>query len=161
MGATFACSGWTGKLAGCADVRRWVHQDYARAGLLADTFQAYGISLPALNETYFLGPADLRSLADHPLVTVGAHSASHSALSILYPDAARRELVENRSYLESLLGRPVAHLAYPYGNSRACGEREFALANELLFQSAVTTSQGPLFSLHRRTPHSLPRVGVS
>jgi peptidoglycan/xylan/chitin deacetylase (PgdA/CDA1 family) len=161
MGRTFECADMTAKVAACSQVQQWVHQNYTRAAKLGETFRSYKISLRDLNESYFLGPSDLCSLARHPLVTVGAHSTSHMALSALDADAARHELVENRDYLERLLNKPVGHLAYPYGNSRACGEREFALAKMLAFRSAVTASHKPMFAFHRQAPHCLPRVGVS
>ena len=37
---------------------------------------------------------------------------------------ALREITENRSYLQSLTQREVAHFAYPFGSMLACAERE-------------------------------------
>jgi peptidoglycan/xylan/chitin deacetylase (PgdA/CDA1 family) len=45
----------------------------------------------------------------------GAHSLSHPRLIDLDPDDCRFQLREGRRRLEEALGRPVDHLAYPYG----------------------------------------------
>ncbi len=161
MERTFECAGHESKLARYAEVRKWVALDYRRATLLDDTFRSYGISLRELNDAYFMGPAELCALARHPLVTIGAHTTSHAALSTLDGCDAARELTDNRHYLERLLDRSVPHLAYPYGNSQACGQREFMLAAKLGFGSAVTTSHAPVYAAHRRSAHQIPRVGVS
>ena len=36
------------------------------------------------------------------------------------------------------IGRPVRHFAYPYGKATDAGSREFALAKECGFETAVT-----------------------
>jgi peptidoglycan/xylan/chitin deacetylase (PgdA/CDA1 family) len=161
MARVFACSGDDSKLARYQEVKNWIAQDYRRASLLDDTFRSYGVSLRDLNDAYFMTPADLCALARHPLVTIGAHSTTHTALSILNARDAAREMTDNRDYLKGLLDRPVLHLAYPFGNSQACGQREFALAAELGFTSAVTASHAPVFAAHRQQAHQIPRVGVS
>ena len=113
--------------------------------------------MEALNQAYFLGKDELRQLARHPLVTVGAHTTSHAALPMLKAERARAEMVENKAFLEQLLGRVVKSLAYPYG---ACGAREAALAREAGFASAFTTQASPVYPRHRDALHALPRVGV-
>jgi peptidoglycan/xylan/chitin deacetylase (PgdA/CDA1 family) len=144
-----------------AEVSSWVHADYRRVFQLQATLRAYDISLETLNDAYFLDEAELRTLARHPLVTIGAHTMSHAALGILDVEEARREMTGSRDYLERLLNRPIHHFAYPYGGLLACGSREFALAGDLGFRTAVTTRDGPIFAAHRMTPHAMPRVGVS
>ncbi len=46
----------------------------------------------------------------------GAHTVSHPRLAGLDGDRRRAELVEARTRLERELGRPVVHLAYPFGS---------------------------------------------
>ena len=161
MEETFECSRSESKVARYVEVKKWIGEDYRRATLLDDTFRSYGVSLRDLNDAYFMGPTELRALARHPLVTIGAHTTSHAALSTLNSFDAARELTDNRHYLERLLDRSVPHLAYPFGNSQSCGQREFALAAKLGFRSAVTANHAPVFAVHRRNAHQIPRVGVS
>lgn len=161
MDARLTCSDSAGKIAGYIRVKQWVHQDYRRVTVLDDLFMRYAVSLGDLSETYFMTPSELRDLANHPLVTIGAHGVSHRALVNLEASGVEREMSESRHYLEELLGRPVRHFAYPYGNALACGDREYRMAEKLGFHSAVTTLDGPVLAVHHRYPHQMPRIGLS
>jgi peptidoglycan/xylan/chitin deacetylase (PgdA/CDA1 family) len=159
MDKRFHCPKFHEKMLGLYRVTEWIHQDYHRVAMLAPTFNRAGISLPALNEAYFLNERELQSLARHPLASIGGHTASHAALSSLDVLSARAEMADNRCYLEQLLQLPVRHFAYPYGGARACGPREARLAKEVGFSTAVTTRHGQVSDL--KTNHfALPRVGV-
>jgi peptidoglycan/xylan/chitin deacetylase (PgdA/CDA1 family) len=46
----------------------------------------------------------------------GAHSVTHPRMAGLDPSRCRAELVDARQRLKDELGRPVVHLAYPYGS---------------------------------------------
>src|SRR4029079_13877972 len=46
-------------------------------------------------------------------VRIESHSHCHFDLTTLDPDACERDLRTSREFLEDLLKRPVAHLAYP------------------------------------------------
>ena len=69
----------------------------------------------------------------------GAHSMSHPHLATLAPDACRRELHESRLLLEDRLGRPVTHLAYPFGSY---DERVRGIAAETGYRSACSARIG-------------------
>ena len=124
--------------------------------MLAPTFKQNGISLAELNDAYFLDERELRILARHPLASIGGHTTSHAALTTLDESSARAELADNRDYLENLLQLSVRHVAYPYGS---WGPREEHLANEVGFQTAVTTRQSRLHD-HTVNHFALPRIGV-
>lgn len=159
MEARFACSDFRSKRAGLKAVIRWVHEDYRRAELLEPTFRRYGISLSTLNDAYFLDERELQALSRHPLASTGAHTASHAALATLDALSARAELEDNRKYLETLLELPISHLAYPYGGAEACGPREYRLAEQAGFSTAVTTRKGHLADRNLNR-FALPRIGV-
>jgi peptidoglycan/xylan/chitin deacetylase (PgdA/CDA1 family) len=159
MGIRFRCPDFRNKTVAFDTVAEWVHEDYHRVAMLAPTFSRAGISLSALNEAYFLDERELQVLARHPLVSIGAHTASHPALACLDVLSARAEMADNRNYLEELLQRPVRHVAYPYGNSRACGPREEHLAKEVGFSTAVTTQDRQVFD-SKLNHFALPRIGV-
>ena len=63
----------------------------------------------------FLSPTDLRALAALPGAQIGAHGATHVALTQCNDRTLRNELESSRSYLEDVLGFEVRTLAYPYG----------------------------------------------
>ena len=159
MGIRFCCPDIHSKMLALKTVTEWIHEDYSRVETLTPMFDRAGVSLAALNETYFLNESELQALSRHPLASVGGHTVSHPALATLDVLSAQAEIADNRDYLEQLLQRPVRHLAYPYGGSKACGPREEHLATEAGFSSAVTTRHGQVpDSEHNR--FSLPRIGV-
>ena len=53
------------------------------------------------------------------------------------------------------------HLSYPIGDSTSAGPREFAIAAELGFKTAVTTRPGVLFPSHSRHLTALPRISLN
>ncbi len=120
-----------------------------------------GIDPVALVERECLPVETLRSLAGAPGVTIGAHTLSHPMLA-KHPEAeARREIIESKAWLEAALGMPVRHFAYPVGDPGSAGPREFSLAKEAGFASAVTTRPGHLFAGHADHLHALPRISLN
>jgi peptidoglycan/xylan/chitin deacetylase (PgdA/CDA1 family) len=63
--------------------------------------------------------------------------------------------------LAARLGVPVRHLAYPFGDATSAGPREFALAADTGYASAVTTRPGMLYRQHGRHLTALPRLSVN
>jgi peptidoglycan/xylan/chitin deacetylase (PgdA/CDA1 family) len=159
MGVRFRCPDLYNKTFALNKVTQWIHDDYQRAAMLTPTFNKAGISLLALNEAYFLNESELRVLARHPLASIGGHTTSHSALSSVDVLSARAEMADNRHYLEKLLQIPVRHLAYPYGNTRACGPREAHLAKQVGFSTAVTAQHGQIYD-SKLDHFALPRIAV-
>lgn len=105
--------------------------------------------------------AELAELSRHPLATIGAHTVNHRMLAKWPDDVARREMAASKADLEAALGREIRHFAYPVGDPTSAGRREFALARELGFASAVTTRPGMVFDEHRGHGDALPRLSVS
>src|SRR5215469_17594796 len=159
MGVQFDCPNTRTKASALCEVAQWVHGDYHRVSQLATDFRKAQISLTALNERYLLDEQQLKALARHPLASIGGHTVSHAVLTGLDEASARAEIADNRRYLEDLLQFRVRHLAYPYGNARACGPREEGLAREAGFRTAVTTQPG---QLGEPSPNrfALPRIVI-
>jgi peptidoglycan/xylan/chitin deacetylase (PgdA/CDA1 family) len=63
--------------------------------------------------------------------------------------------------IEASLGVRPQHLAYPVGDPTAAGAREFRIAAELGFKTAVTTRPGVLFAGHGRHLTALPRISLN
>jgi peptidoglycan/xylan/chitin deacetylase (PgdA/CDA1 family) len=160
MGRSFSCRDLMSKVRSLQVATNWVHENYKRVSDLRDTFLAYGISLSALCDRYFMNADELRLLAREPLASIGAHTVTHPALSTLDAADARREMLENRTYLQACLDADIIDFAYPFGSRLACGPREAMLAAETGFRSAVTTNCRPLFAKDCRDLFSLPRLSV-
>ena len=104
---------------------------------------------------------ELKPFADDPLVSIGAHSITHSNLARQSAEIASQEMSVSRARIESVLQRPVLHLAYPYGDRVAAGPREFALARAAGFKTAVTTRPGMIFPENADHLTALPRVSLN
>jgi peptidoglycan/xylan/chitin deacetylase (PgdA/CDA1 family) len=79
----------------------------------------------------YLSADELRRMAQHPLVTIGAHGLTHPHFNQLTLQHARFELIESRRMLEQMTGLRVDLMAWPYGEcnksleqlSEDCGYR--------------------------------------
>jgi peptidoglycan/xylan/chitin deacetylase (PgdA/CDA1 family) len=120
-----------------------------------------GIDGGELVEKLCLDWDGLKKLAACDLAGFGAHSMTHARLRQISRDRARAEMADSREALEAELGRPCPHFAYPVGDPTSAGPREFALAAELGFSSAVTTRPGMIFPEHAAHLCALPRLSVN
>lgn len=104
---------------------------------------------------------EIRSVAADPLATIGAHTENHYAVAKLSEQAAMDEMVGSADRIEQELGRRPVHFAYPYGDPGSAGPRDFDLARDAGFKTAVTTRKGVLFPDHREHLTALPRVSLN
>ena len=104
---------------------------------------------------------ELTTLAADPLVTIGAHTVNHVMLAKVPERMARSEMAMSRSVIEASLGKRPDHLSYPVGDKTSAGPREFKIAAELGFKTAVTTRPGVLFPEHRDHLLALPRISLN
>lgn len=101
---------------------------------------------------------EVGELAGEELCTIGCHTAGHRSLGRLGEEEARAEMTLSKRNLETRLGKPVLHLAYPFGKESDAGGREERLAREAGFRSGVTTRIGNIGSGDRDLPFRLPRI---
>jgi peptidoglycan/xylan/chitin deacetylase (PgdA/CDA1 family) len=123
-------------------------------------FTQRGIDPHAKTEELALSWDQVRELAADPLVTISAHTLNHYVLSGLSESDVREEIGGSKRILEQRLGRPVVHFAYPYGFRYEAGEREFRIAAECGFHTAMTTRTGNVFPAHAAHPLALPRYDM-
>ena len=132
-----------------------------RVALLHKLAAAYGYDLEAQCRELIMDWSELRHFAGEPLCTIGAHTVHHYELAKLPLEQARQEMAQSADVLLSQFGRRPAHFSYPLGGPLSAGPREFALARELGFASAVTTRPGGLYHRHASNPHALPRISLN
>jgi peptidoglycan/xylan/chitin deacetylase (PgdA/CDA1 family) len=130
-------------------------------GLMASLAEGAGSRADCLAVDLCLNWKEIQSLAGESNVTIGAHTISHPILALLDRAAASREISCCKAQLEERLGRPVRHLAYPYGDPAAVGVREVGLARQAGFVTAVTSRPGHVFGDHGNHLHALPRVSIN
>jgi len=104
---------------------------------------------------------ELAELARDPLVTMGAHTVNHVILTKVLDEDARSEMKMSAAVIEAALGARPRHFAYPVGDATSAGLREFRLAREVGFDTAVTTRPGVLFPEHHDHLTALPRIAVN
>jgi peptidoglycan/xylan/chitin deacetylase (PgdA/CDA1 family) len=121
----------------------------------------HGVDESAICRELCMSWDELKAFAGDPLVTIGAHTITHPNLAKQSEQVALNELKTSRERIETALGRPVLHLAYPYGDRIAAGPREFALAKAAGFKTAVTTRPGMLFPESGDHMTALQRVSLN
>ena len=143
---------------------RWVRtlptEDELRK-VVRDLCARYQVDVTAFCDELCMDWNELAKLAADPLVTIGAHTINHVMLAKVGERAARSEMDMCRSVIEASLGVRPAHLSYPVGDRTSAGPREFRIAAELGFRTAVTTRPGVLFASHRQHLLALPRISLN
>ncbi|MEZ5872652.1 MAG: polysaccharide deacetylase family protein [Nitratireductor sp.] len=104
---------------------------------------------------------ELVALSKDPLCTLGAHTIHHYAVARLDEKLARDEMRESARVIEMETGLAPRHFAFPYGYPAAAGKREFRLARDAGFETAVTTRHGVLYPGHAGHLHALPRISLN
>ncbi len=132
-----------------------------RLKLLAEFTANYNYDLDQQCRDLIMDWEQLRSVADNPLCTIGAHTVHHYELAKLPAEQARNEMLQSADIIEAQFGIRPAHFSYPLGGPLSCGPREYELARELGFKTAVTTRPGGLYPHHLEQLTALPRVSLN
>ncbi|MBI3742111.1 MAG: polysaccharide deacetylase family protein [Chloroflexi bacterium] len=104
---------------------------------LTATFYVY---TNALGKSKFLSRDQIKELSRAEM-EIQAHTLTHPHLRTLLPDAAMKEIVDSKIFLEKELGKPVTSFAYPFGEYNAV---VIEMVKRAGFQSAVTIAPGYL-----------------
>ena len=138
-------------------LRRMETDDEIRAAV-RDLCARYHVDIPELCNRNCLNWDDIAEIGRDPLATIGAHSVNFPVLSKISGARAQSELKMSRAVIEGALGKAPSHLAYPFGDRHAAGEREFQMAAELGFKTALTARPGRLHAGYSDRFMSLPRI---
>jgi peptidoglycan/xylan/chitin deacetylase (PgdA/CDA1 family) len=143
------------------DWLRGLPEEEAAQNELSALCARHGVDETAICRELCMSWEELKPFANDPLVTIGAHTVTHCNLAKQTEGIARHELATGRARIEDALHRPVAHLAYPYGDKSAANAREFALAEAAGFKTAVTTRPGMIFADNADHLTALPRISLN
>jgi peptidoglycan/xylan/chitin deacetylase (PgdA/CDA1 family) len=132
-----------------------------RQDAVAKLAQDSGVRVSDIFAAVSPGWERIKKAASNPYFRIGAHTLTHPPLSALSDGEARDEITQSKSRIEAEIGLPVLHFAYPFGDHGSAGPRDFRLACEAGFETAVTTRRGPLFAGHAQHLHALPRVSLN
>ena len=95
--------------------------------------------LPALRAA-LMSPQQIRAM-EHAGMEFGSHSLSHRSLPQLTDSELAEELTRSREVLGSIVERPLAVLAYPYGDANERVKRAVQRAG---YSAALAVNSGPL-----------------
>lgn len=157
-----ACGTAAEKTATYHKLHRWLRgiaEDHARQ-TVAELCRVHGVDVSGLCRSFVMGWDEIRDLSRDPLVTIGARTRRHYALSGLSVGGARLEVEASVRRIETELGRRCRHFSYPYGDARSACRREFDLVRELGLKTAVTMQKGVLQPGHSRALTALPRMAL-
>jgi peptidoglycan/xylan/chitin deacetylase (PgdA/CDA1 family) len=160
----FDCRSVTQKRALFHELYWWLRMrptDAEMRAIVRDLAAYYRVDIAAFCEELCMSWPEIAKLAGDPLVTIGAHTVNHPMLARMESENARAEMDLSRSVIEAALAVRPRHLAYPIGDRTTAGPREFALAAQLGFDTAVTTRPGVLFPEHSRSLTALPRLSLN
>jgi len=98
---------------------------------------------------------ELRYLARSEWVTIGAHTVTHTPLSILTIEKQREEILSSKHQLEKLIGKEIKTFSYPFGRKKDYDRTSIHLCREAGFIKAASNFPG---QVHRWTdPFQIPR----
>ncbi len=143
------------------DWLRTLRDDTEVQRAVSDLCVRHGVDDAAIARELCMSWSELKPFAGDPLVTIGAHTISHCNLARESDINAACEMRISRERIESRLQKSARHFAYPYGDRTAAAAREFSMARELGFSTAVTTRPGMVFAENAEHPTALPRISLN
>ena len=111
-----------------------------RRGLLDQMLDERRHLVAARASHRILTSEQLAELALEDLFEVGAHTVTHPLLAAQTIKEQRAELRESKMWLESLLGRRIGSLSYPYGGKQHYSSATVQAAHDAGFDRACTTN---------------------
>lgn len=95
-------------------------------------------------------------LSNEPLCTLGSHTKSHVHLSFHNLSEQRKEILKCNTWLKNLIGKPVQHFAFPYGDYNV---ETFSVLKECDIKCSVAAWGGGVRKTGR--VYDIPRVLVT
>lgn len=159
-----SCAGTSAKRKAFEDIYWWLRSMNDEAELrraIRDICARYGVDIKGPCNELCMDWEQIGRMAEDPLCTIGAHTINHVFLSKVSAEMARNEMARSAEVIEAALGEKPEHFAYPYGETHSAGPREYKIAAELGFKTAVTTNPSVLQPRNRETLAALPRISVN
>ncbi len=140
---------------------RALHDESEMRAIIQEMAEGAGVATDTICRELCMGWQEIAGLAAEPLVTVGSHTDTHLMLAKAPADQARADIARSLARMEAELGVRPGHFCYPVGDRTSAGPRDFRMAEEFGFKTAVTTRRGMLYPQHRDHMTALPRVSVN
>jgi len=135
-------------------------EDEMRA-IIQEMADRAGVATGAICREFCMDWREIADLAADPLVTVGSHTDAHIMLAKAPADRAHADIARSVARMQAELGTRPAHFCFPVGDRTSAGPRDFRMAGEFGFKTALTTRRGALYPEHRSHMTALPRISVN
>jgi peptidoglycan/xylan/chitin deacetylase (PgdA/CDA1 family) len=145
-------------------LRTLINQSFEKdshLNLLTSIFNKSEDQLHEYSKSLVMSWAEIKTLSEDPLCTIGAHTVNHYPLSRLEEKELLFEIQQSKELIELNIGRPVEHFAYPFGKANEASLREFKAVKNLGFKTATTTRVANIFPKHKDYTECLPRISLN
>ena len=124
--------------------------------LLSTIVQWAGLSNQGRPTHRILNLVELKNLEKGGLIEIGAHTVTHTMLSMQPKDVQKKEILTSKQFLEQILGHQIQNFSYPFGGMVDFNKNTVELVKKVDFNSACTTYGGTV--LRYADPYRFPRV---
>lgn len=116
------------------------------------------ISIGLMDKPGFLKSSQIFELSQDSLCIIGGHTVNHIMLKNKNVNL-ELEICNSKKILEKLIGKPVVHMAYPYGTPSAINSKVFDyVKNSGLYRTATIAIPGFINKYSLRKSYALPRI---
>lgn len=103
----------------------------------------------------FLSWDDIRTLAEHPLITIGGHTHTHALMTRLDPLTLLAEIRTNKQRIEEEIGKRITCFSYPYGGNHIGTQLAVKMSG---YRLACSTRPAPVGT--KKNFFALPRMEI-
>ncbi|MCL5030330.1 MAG: polysaccharide deacetylase family protein [Bacteroidetes bacterium] len=129
-----------------------------RDGIIQKLFVWANIEPKSREEYRMLTNEELLSMDQSSSVIIGAHTDTHTPLSILNFDEQLEDIKSSKEKLEDLLKHQVKYFSYPFGNRKDYNQNSVEVCNQIGFNFVCSNFY---FQVHQWTnKYELPRALV-
>ena len=101
---------------------------------------------------------ELKKLHVSKSAVIGAHTHTHTVMSLLTKEQQLSEMQQSKDILEKLLNTKIEHASYPFGTKKDFNEDSIEVSKQLNFKMTCANYH---FQVHRWSNiHALPRILV-
>lgn len=117
-----------------------------------------GIGTEGRTSHQSLNSEEIKKLSVSKLAEIGAHTHTHTQLSLYSPKEQYYEIKRSKEILERIIGRPVKHFAFPFGLKNDFTSHTTRICKDLSFDVCYLNFH---FQVHRWTNRfKVPRILV-
>ena len=113
------------------------------------------------DERIYLNADEIKDLHEKG-ITIGSHSASHKTMTNCNEKMLYEQVVENKEFLEKLIGKEVLHFAIPYGKREHYNEESINYCRSAGHKYIYSTN--PVFfteAWNKDEAKPIPRIGLT